>query len=51
MDFPRESWELMETLADADPTVPTACSQWTVHAWSHIWPPAPRRMLTSSRTH
>src|SRR6476646_6992813 len=31
MDFPRESWELMKTLADADPAAPTACSQWTVH--------------------
>jgi len=31
MDFPRESWELMQTLADADPAAPTACSQWTVH--------------------
>jgi uncharacterized protein (TIGR03083 family) len=31
MDFPRESWELMKTLAGADPAAPTACSQWTVH--------------------
>jgi hypothetical protein len=31
MDFPRESLELMKTLADADPAAPTACSQWTVH--------------------
>jgi uncharacterized protein (TIGR03083 family) len=31
MDFPRESGELMKTLADADPAAPTACSQWTVH--------------------
>ena len=31
MDFPRESRELMKTLADADPAAPTACSQWTVH--------------------
>jgi uncharacterized protein (TIGR03083 family) len=31
VDFPRESWELMKTLADADPAAPTACSQWTVH--------------------
>lgn len=31
MDFPRESLELMKTLADADPTAPTACAQWTVH--------------------
>lgn len=31
MDFPRESLELMRTLADADPAAPTACSQWTVH--------------------
>jgi uncharacterized protein (TIGR03083 family) len=31
MDFPRESWELMKTLAEADPAAPTACSRWTVH--------------------
>ena len=31
MDMPRESWELMTTLADADPAAPTACSSWTVH--------------------
>jgi uncharacterized protein (TIGR03083 family) len=31
MDFPREGWELMKTLAEADPAAPTACSQWTVH--------------------
>ncbi|HYZ66347.1 MAG TPA: maleylpyruvate isomerase N-terminal domain-containing protein [Mycobacterium sp.] len=31
MDFPRESLELMKTLADADQAAPTACSQWTVH--------------------
>lgn len=31
MDFPRESWELMKTLVDADPATPTACTQWTVH--------------------
>jgi uncharacterized protein (TIGR03083 family) len=31
MDFPRESLELMKTLADADPAASTACSQWTVH--------------------
>jgi len=31
MDFPRESGELMKTLADADPAAPTACSQWAVH--------------------
>ena len=31
MDFPRESLELMKTLADADPAAQTACSEWTVH--------------------
>jgi uncharacterized protein (TIGR03083 family) len=31
MEMPRESAELMKTLADADPAAPTACSQWTVH--------------------
>ena len=31
MDFPRESRELMKTLADADPAAHTACSEWTVH--------------------
>lgn len=31
MEFPRESLELMKTLADADPAAPTACSRWTVH--------------------
>jgi uncharacterized protein (TIGR03083 family) len=31
MEMPRESFELMKTLADADPAAPTACSQWTVH--------------------
>ena len=31
MEMPRESLELMKTLADADPAAPTACSQWTVH--------------------
>ena len=27
MDFPRESLELMKTLADADPAAQTACSR------------------------
>lgn len=31
MEMPRESLELMKTLADADPAAPTACSLWTVH--------------------
>jgi hypothetical protein len=31
MDMPRESWELMTTLAAADPAARTARSQWTVH--------------------
>ncbi len=31
MDMPRESRELMKTLADTDPAARTACSQWTVH--------------------
>jgi hypothetical protein len=31
MDLPRESLELMKTLAGADPAARTACSQWTVH--------------------
>jgi uncharacterized protein (TIGR03083 family) len=31
MEMPRESLELMKTLADADPAAPTACSEWTVH--------------------
>lgn len=31
MGLPRESTELMKTLADADASAPTACSQWTVH--------------------
>jgi uncharacterized protein (TIGR03083 family) len=31
MEMPRESLELMKTLTDADPSAPTACSQWTVH--------------------
>ena len=31
MDMPRESLELMSTLAGADPDARTACSQWTVH--------------------
>jgi Mycothiol maleylpyruvate isomerase N-terminal domain len=31
MDLPRESLELMGTLAGANPAARTACSQWTVH--------------------
>jgi Mycothiol maleylpyruvate isomerase N-terminal domain len=31
MGVPRESTELMKTLAGADPSAATACSQWTVH--------------------
>jgi uncharacterized protein (TIGR03083 family) len=31
MDMPRESLELIRTLADADPAARTACTQWSVH--------------------